>query len=368
MAPVENHCDGPLRQRLACHDVLVPTATDPTDATVTSDTPGPAHRAPLPAPAAGRITVADPAGLPATDPSPVRAALRPGTVVVVRDHTCVQVGLAPDRAVVVAAPATCGPHRLAALLDGLDGGADLSDAAARAGIPAADLPEAARILVHLAELGHVRIADAVAPAAPVGVRRPAPVRRVHLLGAGQISEVLRGPLSVNGCKVSTGPSPGLTLDPHRPPWHRRGPAPDLVVLAGPVAVDPVITVALARAGQAHMHVHCRDGRVVVGPTVVPGASPCLRCADLYRADRDPRWPFVAAQLIAHTPRAEIPALTAATALVLAEVAATREPARSLQTVGATVEINPAEGLWHRRDWPADERCTCGAATRTAPLP
>ena len=306
----------------------------------------------------------------------VRATLRPGTVVVVRDRDSVQVGLAPDRAVVVGAPADCGPHRLAALLSGLEGGAAIDDAADRAGIVARELPAIARILVKLAELGHVTLipgrASADAPGAavrhaPVVTPRPAPVRRVHILGAGQLSEVLRGPLSVNGCRVMTGPHPGLTLDPDRPPWHRAGPAPDLVILAGTVGVDPVVTAALGRSRQTHLHVHCRDGRVVVGPTVIPGASPCLRCTDMFRARRDPRWPFVAAQLIGRTPDAGVPALTAAAALVLAEVSATREPDAPLQTVGATVEINPAEGLWRRLEWPAAPHCNCGAAAGARPL-
>lgn len=321
-------------------------------------------RAPLP----GRVDtpIPDPADRPVR--APIRATLRPGTVVVVRDEDSVQVGLAPDRAVVVAAPARSGPRRLAALLAGLDGGAVLDDAAARAGIDAADLPSVAQILARLAELDHVRLttpgtgAPEAAPAA-----RPAPVRRVHILGTGQVTEVLRGPLSVNGCRVSTGPNPGLALDPDRPPWNRRGPAPDLVILAGTVSVDPVVIAALSRSGQVHLHVHSRDGRVVVGPTVIPGVSPCLRCADLFRAGRDPRWPFVAAQLVGRTPDAGVPALTAAAALVLAEVAATREPGQPLQTVGATVEINPAEGMWKRLEWPAAERCTCGAAARLRPL-
>lgn len=320
-----------------------------------------------------------------TDSVPVHAALHPGTLAVVRDQSSVQVGIAPDRAVVVTAPEGCGPRRLAHLLDGLAGGAELGDAAARAGIATADLPAVARILVRLSELGHVRLSGSTPVAredspggaregSPGGARegspdpRPAPVRRVHLLGAGQVSRILRGPLSVNGCRVTVSPNPGLTLDPGRPPWHVRGPAPDLVVLTGPVSIDPVTTRALARAGQPHLHVHCRDGRVVVGPTVLPGASPCLRCADLYRANRDPRWPFVAAQLIDRIAHADVPALTAAAALVLAEIAATREPDRPLQTIGATVEINPAEGLWRRLDWPADERCRCGAAARAAVLP
>ena len=297
-----------------------------------------------------------------------RAVLRAGTVVVIRDADSVQVGLAPDRAVVVRAPASCGPRGLAALLSELEEGADLDEAAARAGVDERDLPAVARNLVRLAEFGHVHLTTpGSGPPPPDPTPRPSPVRRVHILGTGQVSEVLRGPLSVNGCRVTTGPNPGLDLDADRPPWHRRGAAPDLVILTGSIAVDPVLTSSLTRSGQVHLHVYCRDGRVVVGPTVLPGDSPCLRCIDMFRAGRDPRWPFVAAQLVGRAPDAGVPALTASAALVLAEISASREPGRPLQTVGATVEINPAEGLWRRLEWPAADRCTCGAATRQRPL-
>ncbi|MGX1767280.1 hypothetical protein ACWIE7_03105 [Dietzia sp. NPDC055343] len=316
---------------------------------------------------------------PSTVATPVRARLRPGTVVVVRDPGSVQVGLAPDRAVVVRAPARLGARGLAAVLTGLKGGGTIESAAARVGVDDDETAEVARILLRLADLGHVRLhragrrASRDNPAAPDGPipsgegPRPAPVRRVHIQGAGQISEILRGPLSVNGCRVTTGASPGLTLDADRPPWLRRGPAPDLVILTDTVAVDPVVTAVLNRSGQTHLHAYCRDGRVVVGPTVVPGASPCLRCTDLFRARQDPRWPFVAAQLVDHASEAGVPALTAAAALVLAEVSATRQPDAPLQTVGATVEINPAEGLWKRREWPVDRGCDCGATTQARPL-
>ncbi|PTM86752.1 hypothetical protein C8N39_10681 [Dietzia psychralcaliphila] len=343
---MDNLLTGPPGRAAACHDVPVTPATGSVG---------------LPPPA--------PPVIAPTSREPVRAALRAGTVVVVRDHDSVQVGLAPDRAVVVGAPASCGPRGLAALLVELDGGADLDDAATRAGVDAADLPAVARILVRLAELGHVRLAAPEPMPAPEPMRTlmPPAIRQVHILGSGQVSEVLRGPLSVNGCRVTTGPDPGLAFDRDRPPWLRRGPTPDLVILTGSIAVDPVVTSALTRSGQVHLHVYCRDGRVVVGPTVLPGVSPCLRCIDLFRAGCDPRWPFVAAQLVGRAPAAGVPALTAATALVLAEVSASREPGRTLQTVGATVEINPAEGLWKRLEWPAAERCTCGAATYPLPL-
>lgn len=320
---------------------------------------------------------------PPRQAGPVRARLRPGTVVVVRDEQTVQVGLAPDRAVVVTAPRGCGAEGLADLLTGLEGAATLGVAASRAGVDDDEMPEVARILVRLAELGHVRLrgvgphggnsggSGASRPAAEApdsgGGPRPGPVRRIHIQGAGPITEVLRGPLSVNGCRVTTAASPGLTLDVDRPPWLRRGSTPDLVILTDTVAVDPVVTSTLARTRQPHLHVHCRDGRVVVGPTVVPGATTCLRCTDLFRAQRDPRWPFVAAQLVDHSPGAGIPALTAAAALVLSEVAATRQPDAPLQTIGATVEISPAEGMWRRLEWPAVPGCDCGASTQGRPL-
>lgn len=326
---------------------------------------------------------------PPTKTPPARARLRPGTVVVVRDDETVQVGLAPDRAVVISAPRGCGSHGLATLLTGLRGGSTLEAAASRAGVDDDDMTDVARILIRLADLGHVRLhgigppvgttkkpgaqrstrgrSDTAGPGTRGAGPRPAPVRRIHIQGAGQISEVLRGPLSVNGCRVTTGSSPGLMLDVDRPPWLRRGSTPDLVILTDTVTVDPVVTAALARTRQPHLHVHCRDGRVVVGPTVVPGTSPCLRCTDLFRAQRDPRWPFVAAQLVDHSPEAGVPALTAAAALVLAEVAATRHPDAPLQTIGATVEINPAEGLWRRLEWPAIPGCDCGATTYHRPL-
>lgn len=302
--------------------------------------------------------------------APVRAVLRAGTVVVVRDHDSVQVGLSPDRAVVVTAPPSCGPRGLAALLSALEGGAYLDAAATRAGVDTADLPAVARILIRLAELGHVRLTtpgSAAPEPEPDPEPRPPAIRQIHILGVGQMSEILRGPLAVNGCRVTTGPDPGLGFDRDRPPWLRRGPAPDLVILTGSVAVDPVVAAALTSSGQAHLHVYCRDGRVVVGPTVLPGSTPCLRCLDLFRAECDPRWPFVAAQLVGRTPDAGVPALTAATALILAEVYASREPGLQLQTLGATVEINPAEGLWKRLEWPAAGRCTCDAATHLRPL-
>lgn len=43
-------------------------------------------------------------------------------------------------------------------------------------------------------------------------------------------------------------------------------------------------------GLAHLVVRLHPEEAVVGPLVVPGDGPCLRCLDAHRAADDPRWP------------------------------------------------------------------------------
>jgi hypothetical protein len=47
----------------------------------------------------------------------------------------------------------------------------------------------------------------------------------------------------------------------------------------------------------HLPVVIRETTAVIGPLVLPGQTPCLRCVELTRGDRDPAWPVLAAQLI-----------------------------------------------------------------------
>lgn len=53
---------------------------------------------------------------------------------------------------------------------------------------------------------------------------------------------------------------------------------------------------LTRTGAAHLIVGSSEAIGRVGPLVVPGKTPCLRCYDLARSDLDPQWPRVALQL------------------------------------------------------------------------
>ncbi len=78
---------------------------------------------------------------------------------------------------------------------------------------------------------------------------------------------------------------------------RAGHRPDLVVLPCRDGISPHAYGPWQRHGIPHLPVVVLDHEMRVGPLVRPGApGPCLRCLDLHRADRDPLWPDIAAQL------------------------------------------------------------------------
>ena len=140
-------------------------------------------------------------------------------------------------------------------------------------------------------------------------------------------------------------------------------AADLVVLTRPwAASDPLVAAGLD-PGVPHLVATVRGDVGVVGPLVVPGATGCLRCADLHRRDADPAWPRLAAQLTSTEPPpsgATVTCLvTVATAAlqVLAYVDGSAAPA----TLGATVELRPPDLRPRLRSWPPHPACACGAA-------
>ena len=139
---------------------------------------------------------------------------------------------------------------------------------------------------------------------------------------------------------------------------------DLVVLARPWAGSDPLVAGVHRSGVPHLVATVRGRVGVVGPLVVPGATSCLRCADLHRRDADPRWPRLASQLTASEPPpsgATVTCLlTAATAAlqVLAFVDGTARPA----ALEATIELHPPDLVPRLRRWPAHPECGCGAAS------
>ncbi|WP_104528945.1 ThiF family adenylyltransferase [Blastococcus saxobsidens] len=140
-----------------------------------------------------------------------------------------------------------------------------------------------------------------------------------------------------------------------------GTVPDLTVLTRPWAASDPVVAGRADDG-AHLVATVRGEIGIVGPLVVPGATSCLRCADLHRRDCDSRWPRLAAQLTA----AEAPASgSTATCLLTALLAANQvlaylDGAGAPVTLGATVEVRPPDLVPRLRRWPAHPSCGCGA--------
>lgn len=215
-------------------------------------------------------------------------------------------------------------------------GATLAATLAAAGVGRLDIVDAGRV-----QPGD--LAPAGAQVADLGSRRQDAVRAAITRAAGEARENPQ----------------------HRPP--------ELVVLIEPDAADAIGAQHLLADDVPHLSIVIREGSLIVGPLVIPGESACLRCLDLHRADRDPAWPRVLAQLLggrAGDASGAVVAEETASAQLAASVAAlqvlalldgdpapgggTRRPA----SVSATLEIDLPEGLVSRREWSPHPACGC----------
>lgn len=141
--------------------------------------------------------------------------------------------------------------------------------------------------------------------------------------------------------------------------------PDVVLITDAVAVDPQRATDLVAAGVPHLPGYAHEGRAIVGPLVQPGRSGCLRCVHLWRADTDPAWPKLAAQLVRLRPItepgwAQLAALLA-TEQILGVLAGPDAGLGRPPIWGACLELDPVNGTLRRTEQPAHPRCGCGAA-------
>lgn len=215
-----------------------------------------------------------------------RWMLRPGLHVVLRDEHTVQVGLdggvvlarTPSTDAVLGALATGAP-----VPDGDDADRVLADLVARAVVvqPApggaavsAGADARAAVSAVIAEHGHD------APAV-LQRRRTA---RVGVVGQESVAPVsaLLAPTGIDVTGLDTTET-------------EEGPAPDVVVVVGLGEPHRDTLDPLVRDSCPHVLVTAVDGRVRVGPFVVPGRTACVRCIDAHHADRDPRRPLLVEQ-------------------------------------------------------------------------
>lgn len=148
--------------------------------------------------------------------------------------------------------------------------------------------------------------------------------------------------------------------------------PDLVVVAPVGTGTDADTQRLVEAGIAHLPVRVSGSRAVVGPLVLPGRTSCLSCADHHRADRDPVWPLLVAQLSSPSSRQQeavdgtlAAAAAAHTALLALDfldgLLRDRSDAAAPVTVNGTVELSRPGWQWRRRSWLPHPRCPCRCA-------
>jgi bacteriocin biosynthesis cyclodehydratase domain-containing protein len=148
-----------------------------------------------------------------------------------------------------------------------------------------------------------------------------------------------------------------------------GPAPDVVALCpdGPATAGD--GADLLTRDVAHVVVTTYERVGVVGPFVRPGRSACLTCLEQHRVDRDPAWPVVSAQLRHPARRTSGSPFAAACDVVLAAsvsalgaaavLAALDEPDADHELSGALIELRPPSLLTRRRSWPPHPCCGCG---------
>ena len=353
----------------------------------------------------------------------MRPALKPGLLPVWRNRDTVQIGIDPRRA--VALTGMRGADALLRLLDGSRDRAQVLAAASELGMDAAAAERVLSLLTAAGALSDVqaggygtlpvgaraRLAPELATAALARgdadggartlARRQAACVRVH--GASQTGLRIAGMLTAAGIGlvISTGPTaprpgparPGTAAPPpaatgrpaglglpdlgERRPRAPAGRAagsgrrstaprdqprrPGLVVLADTHRRE--LPAALARKLVPHLAVAASEAIGVVGPLVLPGRSACLRCLDLTRAERDPAWPLILAQL-----SAQVSADPPACDTVLATMVAAQAVAQALAFIdqggqapavtNGTLELVLPAWQWRRRTWQPHPECGC----------
>jgi len=325
----------------------------------------------------------------------VRPAVHPALARLRRDAATVQVGTEPGPTVVLGGLEPV----VADVVVGLDGRRRLTDlrrtVAHRGGDPAAleaavaELDRAG-VLVD-ARLPPERVAEALVAgpsAAGVGGRQLA-AAWVEVHGADRVGAAAAALLAALGTGLVTvddvlvtepgEPCPGALTD--EDVGRRRGPAaermarvagrraeaserrrirPDLVLLA-PGARSPRSTAAaLLAKGFPHLVVCAGATAGTVGPLVLPGSSSCLRCHDLYRADRDPAWSRLAQQADQVAPAGVCPVpLAWSLAALAAQHVAVHIRGGEPPTVDGTVDVSLPDLLPRRRSWRPHPACGCG---------
>jgi hypothetical protein len=138
---------------------------------------------------------------------------------------------------------------------------------------------------------------------------------------------------------------------------------DVAVVAQQAGWSSTLPDRLLAAGTPHLLVGMRETGAELGPFVLPGSSSCVRCHHMHRADLDPAWPRILAQLRsnAHGDDLDAPCDSTLAALVAAHAALHvlgfvdgEQP----PSVDATISFSLPWGEIGRRSWARHPACGC----------
>jgi hypothetical protein len=326
----------------------------------------------------------------------MRPVLCPGLRLLRRSATVLQIGVDPGRALVVD---DCPALRaVLAAMDGVRRANEVIDAAVAAGVDEADAAAALTALSDQAVLTDAdelvgdgrrgpevaglsllaRDARSCGGAAALRARRRQ--ARVAIAGLGEVGATAARLLATAGIGAlqlaDDVRAPKLAAElQESAPWttvelRAFGTDADAVLLApqgvgSACEADRDQAARLMRAGVAHVVASVRETTGVLGPFVIPGWTPCLRCLDLARAETDPAWPVLLAQLVPPTRpvRPAEPATDAGLATLVGAWAGIELLAfvqgLPLASAGATLEVALTYPLPQRREWAAHPVCGCG---------
>ena len=142
----------------------------------------------------------------------------------------------------------------------------------------------------------------------------------------------------------------------------RRPAAVTLALVTPSSGEALPEIVSGVRREPHLLACVRETVGLVGPLVLPGHTPCLRCMALGRGERDPHWPLLSAQLIG-SPTTEPCDVTLAS--LVATLAAMQALAyiddEEPQTIGGLLEFDPLSASLRRRTVDAHPACGCGAS-------
>jgi bacteriocin biosynthesis cyclodehydratase domain-containing protein len=349
----------------------------------------------------------------------VRPQLKPALPRLWRDPTTLQLGVDPQRALVLSGVDVAD----LAVLDLLDGRRPVDDVvelARRRGHDAGRVKELVDVLLDAAALDDAaatsdagsRTIRPVSPAAgstlepdllslsllhrtPGAATRVMRARRattVEVLGAGRVGATVAsllaaagighldidddGPLrtadvapgglrGAGGTSASRGAETRRLLSAVTTTRDRPASSPPAVSVLAPTTALLAPELLSRTRDRPHLPVLVRETTAVVGPLVVPGRTPCCRCVELARGDRDPGWPSLSAQLLGSPRRIEpcdVVLATLAASLAAAQLLSFLDaPDAQPPVLGAVLEIGLADLRLRRRTVRPYPGCGCGAA-------